>query len=118
MNIKENRYFSNGVLMVNIYTSDLSPYYVLQFNAFYYNTNILYISISFEEGKNPDLKMWVDDGGFHKSKLTLKTMYKVLDMIYEYLKYDTGNKFINQSNYITKQQKLKHCESSLGDSGG
>lgn len=103
MNIKENKYFSNGVLMVNTYTSTMYDYYMLQFNAFYYNTNILYISISFEENKDPVLKMWVDDGGYHKSPLTLKAMKRVLDMVYEYLKYDAGNKFINKSNHIVLQ---------------
>lgn len=104
MRFNENKYFSNGVLISDIYFSETNKYMRYVFNGYYYNTEIVCISVSFTERENgtykPDIYMCFDNGGYAKSPLTSRAFKRIHALIYEILDCDFGNDKINQNNHI------------------
>ena len=104
MKFNDNRYFSNGALLSDIYFSEEKTKMSYLFKGYYYNTEIVFISVSFTECENgvytPDIYMCFDNGGYTKSKFTTRAFKRIHNLIYEILDCDFGNNKINQNNHI------------------
>lgn len=104
MKFNDNKYFSNGALISDIYFSESNKYMRYIFNGYYYNTEIVCISVSFTECEKgaykPNIYMCFDNGGYTKSPLTTRVFKRIRNLIYEILDCDFGNDKINQNNHI------------------
>ena len=104
MKFNDNKYFSNGALISDIYFSESNKYMRYIFNGYYYNTEIVTISVSFTECENGDYKPNIyiafDNGGYTKSSLAARAFKRIHTLIYEILDCDYGNDKINQTNHM------------------
>ena len=104
MRYSDNKYFSNGALLSDIYLAEDNTYMCYIFKGYYYNAELLFISVSFNEDEDgnyaPDIHMYFDDDGYTKSPLTTRALNRMRDLIYEMFDRDFGNTKINQANHI------------------
>lgn len=91
------KYYNNGFLRISaIYGTNRFVYGVA---GYYYNTQVICISAYFDKEKPQEnnIKVEIDDGGYHSSPYTTKTLKKMLsDILYD-IDCDMGSEWENNA---------------------